>query len=254
MNHLGITTLLTAALIVAACGAPTTAERIEHGRILFSRSEDDGYACSDCHPVASSPADRIFPGHALTTPALGEAWWPMYLSGARRTQLNAALLCRAKYQTLEFEDLEKLYRDSASMDPTRAWDESSRLAIQSFLENLGATSEGPVRKYEFAYDPDDRSARKAYVQRILSLPADPEKGRALFNRGCAWCHGQQGEGVDGKGQPMKLKPHKRDVIIEQVRHGGYRMPFFQEDRLSDPDLAHLVGYVVELLARRRSMP
>lgn len=247
---------LSLAIGLVSCrsiGKKDPAAMVELGRRFFGTPVEGGYACSDCHPNESSPAGRHFPAYSLQGVSNRRPLWTDYLVEHQRTVLNAALICHAKYQMLTLEDIEKRRTTSnAPLNLSDVMDEETAMNLDAYLRSLSDSSTSPTARADHPYDVLNKSARRDYLDRILRSTPDVEHGRTLFNAACAWCHGERGEGVDGKGQPMKLKPHKTDVIIEQIRYGGYRMPYFRADRLSDDDLADVVSYVSRLLAERSS--
>ena len=91
---------------------------------------------------------------------------------------------------------------------------------------------------------------------------DAERGRAVFAKNCAPCHGQ-GPGIDGskmlpgstalaakyKGE---LPPHleqRQDLMAEQfhyfVRNGTGGMPMFRKTEVSDADIDAIAAYIAK---------
>lgn len=224
----------------------------EKGAAFFNQVIDDGYACVNCHPntAGDAPSDRIFSGHSLVGVSQRTEFWHDRIGGKNETALNAALYCYARFQVLELEDLELKYVDSADgVDPSGLLPDSTKEALNAFLTSLSSAEKPKPVTYSFPYSPDDKKAMKAYVEKISAMTADPEEGKRVFNAACAWCHGEDLMGISGKGQKIKLKPDERYVIIDNVRMGGYRMPFFQSDRISDQALASVAAYVMKMRAR-----
>ena len=72
----------------------------------------------------------------------------------------------------------------------------------------------------------------------------PSSGEEVFEANSAVCHGPGGEGDFGPALTDKTDPQ---VVEEQVRGGGARMPSFEE-QLSDEEIAAVVNYVTETIA------
>ncbi len=239
---------------MGCAGGPSEEQLIERGRLFFRTVIDDGYACSDCHPGAVPPTDtsRIHAGHALTGVVGRKDWWNSRIRGRHESVSNAALYCYARFQTLELEELEKQYKDSLDgVNPAAVLPDSLTQALTAFLKSFKGVASPPDTLYRFPYPVGSKRAAADYVRTVLTLAPDSAAGAALYSRACAWCHGLDAQGVDGKGQEIKLKPREFAVMIEQVRFGGYRMPFFQQDRVSDQDLRNIVEHLSTLLSRKK---
>ena len=58
--------------------------------------------------------------------------------------------------------------------------------------------------------------------------------------GCAECHGEQGEGVDGKGASLQGTRMIYNAFETRVRNGrGQQMPAFSEDEISAEEISIL---------------
>ncbi len=215
---------------------------------MFITPVDNGYACADCHTLAQSDT-LIRPGHSLVHAAGRADFWMNRIRGKNENILNAALYCAAKFQTLELEDLENKYKDSSDgIDPSSVFTDSTRRALKAYLESLSPDRQVENIKYVFPFDQQNKNAVKYYYTVIGAKPTDLLRGEVIFKRACVFCHGKDGEGVRHKGK--KIKMHKKDFLVEQIRFGGVRMPFFQPDKIADDDLASLVEYVFQLRAKK----
>ncbi|MCL7453079.1 MAG: cytochrome c [Anaerolineae bacterium] len=85
------------------------------------------------------------------------------------------------------------------------------------------------------------------------LPAEVMvvQGQTIYETaGCASCHGQDGEGLDGLGPA--LAGHSRAAVFQQVRdprqvpEGDVQMPAYGSDQLSDEDLEKIVAWIESL--------
>ena len=73
-------------------------------------------------------------------------------------------------------------------------------------------------------------------------------GQVAFGRSCDSCHPG---GYAGQGSSLRLAQFKRqytsdDKIISYVRKGGFDMPAFGTDRISDGDVQAIAAYVLSL--------
>jgi mono/diheme cytochrome c family protein len=79
-----------------------------------------------------------------------------------------------------------------------------------------------------------------------SQAADPKAmaGAVLFrDRGCAYCHGQAGEGtVRGPSLADVRKKLKPEEMAHQIETGGKNMPPFRQ-ALSDDEVSQLVSFL-----------
>lgn len=83
---------------------------------------------------------------------------------------------------------------------------------------------------------------------------DEMAGAVLFrDKGCAHCHGANGEGTK-KGPPLaNIRKDKRwppEKLKNQILNGGQKMPPFA-DSLTDQEVAQIIDY---LRARQRPVP
>ncbi|NUM80188.1 cytochrome c [bacterium] len=225
-------------------------ELVKSGEQFFYSVIDHGYACYDCHTVSNADtSSRIRPGHSLLNAAGRNDYWGNRVRGRHEHLMGAALYCLVKFQKIEFEKLQKKYKDST--DGIDASDQLPAEMQSSLNEYLLSISNGrsPDLSHTMAYDAENKLSFKNYYQKILSFKPDTLKGASIYHRACAWCHGLDGEGIDGKGEALDIKPSQTLTIIEQVRQGGYRMPFFQTDIISDQELADIIAYVIALRNR-----
>ncbi len=77
------------------------------------------------------------------------------------------------------------------------------------------------------------------------------EGQALFvAKGCAACHGENGEGVEDLGPA--LAGHSKEAVFKQVREPrpvsppGVQMPAFGPDQISDEELEKIAAFILSL--------
>lgn len=83
-----------------------------------------------------------------------------------------------------------------------------------------------------------------YIQEVLSLESNIERGEAIFEINCAGCHGREGNGNVGPSL-HNISQRKSDWgLIHQVVSGDTPpMPKFQP---SPQEMADLLGYLEQL--------
>lgn len=232
------------AVLAASCTATTIAD--EGARVAadprYSVSLYNSFACATCHPVGAAAAsgDTIYPG----APLAGALRRPSFWGGSVRTATDAAGLC--------FSD----FMRGGPFDPTIP----ESVALYAYLESVA--DEGPTEAQPFTVPP-----------RVVRLTGgDPGRGRDLYRRACAYCHGapHTGEGRprSERGTPASIVPDDTEnehnaaegydqpmleaVFVQKVRHGsfyGYAgvMPPFSTEVLSDAQLADIVAYLAPAL-------
>ncbi len=88
--------------------------------------------------------------------------------------------------------------------------------------------------------------------RVGIVPTVDNRGLVLFGRYCDSCHpaGRQGIGSDLLSPQVRRKFTSVDKIAKLVRTGGFDMPPFRKELLSDGDLGAIGEYVVSLSPER----
>ena len=81
---------------------------------------------------------------------------------------------------------------------------------------------------------------------------DIAQGNALFHeKGCEYCHGANGIGIQGKGPSLFTvgKHLKKDAIEKQIHDGGASMPAFGDSLQPDE-----IKALVDMLAKKKKAP
>jgi mono/diheme cytochrome c family protein len=231
-----------------AAGAPAaaTGEVAARGELLF-RARVGGLACADCHATGGEdqpdPARRRV-GHSLADATRRPAWWYGSLEAAKgATVADAALTCVARFQQRTWnttlpalgdgrKDLSKVEVPKPDLD-----------AIVAYLETF-------ARPGPHAVLPAARAGSREDLARVEALAGDVERGKAVWAKACALCHGT---GSDALGPSLRgsLAPDRLRVM-DYCRMGpseGDRrtadawMPFFTRDALPDQDLADVAAMI-----------
>ena len=77
-----------------------------------------------------------------------------------------------------------------------------------------------------------------------SITVADSPGHALFiAKGCAACHGQNGEGTT---IAPALPSHNEAIVINQVRNPRFQMPAFSPSQVSNEELEAIAGFIANL--------
>lgn len=249
--------LLLAALLAAGCddGPPpalppppeTAGTPVERGRALFSKRVG-GLSCADCHSVTAEDqprADRRLVGHTLADATRRPSWWHGTLDAAAGARVgDAVLTCVARFQHRTWattlptlpdgrRDLSKVEIPAADLD-----------AILALLESVARPGPHPA-------SPAKKDDSRAALTRVEALTGDAERGRGVWARACALCHGNGGANELGPSLRGPLAPD-RFRVLDYVRSGprptesktaGAWMPAYSTDSLPDQDLADVAELI-----------
>jgi thiosulfate dehydrogenase len=209
---------------------------VEHGEALFSDSDASPsplnfFSCATCHVARADEAKgTIFPG----APLAGVIERPTFWGGQENDLLRSINDC--------------LFYFMGSQKRWKAEDEDAK-AMFAYLSSLPEESTGAV-PFTVAPSVADLAAGDATV------------GADVYSRACQSCHGalHTGEGRLTKRASVlpddPLAEHakdgysavqQREVLIEKIRHGGFRgyggsMPPFSEETLTDEQIAGILSY------------
>lgn len=244
---LGLSTLLVISL--AALANAEMSEKAQLGRKLFydpsfggtlSPYKVSGLACADCHAdfdEATNPDGRIRSGHSIIgVPSRGEAKGGMIKGDAFKRSAGGSGFCYEHF-------LQKIRSDK--VDPTAIPQEQAE-ALMAYFEYVSGSDKGP----QFQFEMLDKEASDAAADKILSLKGDSKRGWELFSRTCNGCHPTARKSGIGpqlvRSRPPANLENRLHKIAAYVRKGGFVMPPFAEDRLSDQDVADIVAFLGEL--------
>ena len=229
-------------------------EKAKMGRELFSDPSFDGtldpakvsgLSCSDCHAdfdEATNPDGRIRAGHSIIgVPHRGEAKGGMITADIFARAAGGGGFC---YQHF----LQKI--PSNKVDPI-AIPEEQAAALMAYFEHVSGDNKGP----EFQITMLDKDAASAAADKIMGLKGDAQRGWKLYGQACNVCHPTAkkpgiGSQLVKKRPPRDLEKRKHQIAA-YVRKGGFTMPFFTENRLSDQDIADIVAFIAELIDKKK---
>ena len=66
-------------------------------------------------------------------------------------------------------------------------------------------------------------------------------GKKAFQRVCAECHGDQGEGADGP--PIAPPPHAAQEVLNIARSGRGNMPLLPRATITDEEILAVIAYL-----------
>ena len=244
----GLTALLTLSLVTITNAEMS--EKAKMGRELFSDpsfggtlnpSKVSGLSCSDCHAdfdEATNPDGRIRAGHSIVgVPHRGTAKSGMITADIFARTAGGGGFC---YQHF----LQKI--PSNKVDPT-AIPEEQAAALMAYFNHVSGDNKGP----EFQFAVMDKDAASAAADKIIAMESDARRGWKLYGQACNVCHPTAKKSGIGsqlvKRRPPRDLEKRKHQIAAYVRKGGFIMPHFAENRLSDQDVADIVGFIVELI-------
>ena len=244
----GLTVLLMFSLAMIANAEMS--EKAKMGRELFSDpsfggtldpAKVSGLSCSDCHAdfdEATNPDGRIRAGHSIVgVPHRGTAKGGMITADIFERAAGGGGFC---YQHF----LQKIPSDK--VDPT-AIPEEQAAALMAYFAHVSGDNKGP--QFEIAML--DKAAASAAADMIMEMNGDAQRGWKLYAQACNVCHPTAKKSGIGsqlvRRRPPRDLEKRKHQIAAYIRKGGFIMPFFSEDRLSDQDTADIVAFIAKLV-------
>jgi mono/diheme cytochrome c family protein len=248
----GLTAFLTLSLAVLVNAEMS--EKAQMGRELFydpsfggtlDPTKVSGLSCADCHAdfdEAANPDGRIRSGHSIVgVPHRGEAKGGMIKGDDFRRAAGGGGFCYEHF-------LQRV--PGNKVNPTAIPEEQAE-AVMAYFEHVSGDNTGP----QFQITMLDKEAASAAADKIMEMKGDSQKGWKLYSRACNVCHPTaQKAGIGSrlvrKRPPKDLEKQKHKIAF-YVRKGGFIMPFFAEDRLSDQDVADIVAFIADLTSKKK---
>ena len=229
-------------------------EKAKMGRELFSDpsfggtldpAKASGLSCSDCHAdfdESTNPDGRIRAGHSIIgVPHRGTAKGGMITADIFARSAGGGGFC---YQHF----LQKV--PSNKVDPT-AIPEDQAAALMAYFEHVSGDNKGP----QFQITMLDKDAASAAAEKIIAMEGDAQRGWKLYGQACNVCHPTAKKPGIGsqlvKRRPPRDLEKRKHQIAAYIRKGGFIMPFFSEDRLSDQDIADIVAFITKLIEEKK---
>ncbi len=250
----GVVIVTILILPFAAMASAEMSEKAQMGRELFydpsfggtlEPQKISGLACAHCHAdfdEDANPDGKIRAGHSIIgVPHRGEAKGGMIKADIFRRAAGGGGFC---YQHF----LQRIPEDK--VDPIAIPEEQAE-ALMAYFEHVSGDNKGP----EFEIKMLDREAAAEAAEKILGIEGDPQAGWKLFSRACNDCHPTAKKAGIGtqlvrRRPPSNMKKWKVNIAAK-VRGGGFIMPFYGEDRLSDQDISDIVAFLEKLVTEKK---
>ena len=250
----GVVIVTILILPLAAVASAEMSEKAQMGRELFydpsfggtlEPQKISGLACAHCHAdfdEDANPDGKIRAGHSIIgVPHRGEAKGGMIKADIFRRAAGGGGFC---YQHF----LQRIPEDK--VDPIAIPEEQAE-ALMAYFEHVSGDNKGP----EFEIKMLDREAAAEAAEKILAMEGDPKEGWKLFSRACNDCHPTAKKAGIGtqlvrRRPPSNMKKWQLNIAAK-VRGGGFIMPFYGEDRLSDQDISDIVAFLEKLVTEKK---
>jgi mono/diheme cytochrome c family protein len=157
---------------------------------------------------------------------------------------DAALACVARFQQRTWNTTLPTLPDGRKDLAKVELPPAERAALVSYLETL-------ARPGPHAASPAKRDSSRAALARVEALTGDAARGRDVWAKACALCHGDGGRNEIGPSLRGATSPDRLRVI-DYVRAGPTKseretadawMPAFTPDVLPDQDLADVAELI-----------
>ena len=246
---------LAVAALSAGCGeekaprgvGPPRFTPAEHGLRQFGQKYG-GLSCADCHSTTAEDQprpDRRRLGHTLADSTRRPSWWYGSLEASKGAKVDDAVLtCVARFQQRTWNTtlptLPDGRKDLSKVEHPR----EELAAIVSYLDTIARPGPHPA-------SPAKRDASRAAIARVEALTGDAVRGREVWAKACALCHGNGGRNEIGPSLRGATSPDRLRVI-DYVRAGPTKserdtadawMPLFTPDVLPDQDLADVAELI-----------
>jgi mono/diheme cytochrome c family protein len=200
-------------------------------------SKATGLACANCHADfddTANPDGVIRAGHSVVgVPHRGEAKGGMIKGPDFARAAGGGGFCYEHF-------LQRIPGDK--VNPTAIPAEHAE-ALMAYFEAISGDNKGP--QFEIAMLDDD--AKKAAGEKIGAMSGDSSNGWGLFGRACVTCHPGPSKAGIGPQLVRSRAPRDIDKAIERwatkIRGGGFLMPFYAPDILSDQDVADILAFL-----------
>ena len=196
-----------------------------------------GLACADCHAdfdEDANPDGKIRAGHSIIgVPHRGEAKGGMIKADTFRRAAGGGGFC---YQHF----LQRVPDDK--VNPIAIPEEQAE-ALMAYFEHVSGENKGP----QFELQKLDKEAANAAAETIVAMKGDAKKGWKLYSRACNDCHPTARKAGIGSQLIRRKAPSNVPKTLHKyavkIRGGGFIMPFYSEDRLSNQDIADIISFL-----------
>lgn len=231
-----------------------TSKQAQLGRELFydpsfggtlDPKKISGLACADCHADFDEdvyPDGKIRAGHSIIgVPHRGEAKSWMIETEIFRRAAGGGGYCYQRF-------LQRV--PDNKVDPTAIPAEQAE-ALMAYFEHVSGENKGP----QFERQDLDKEAKIAAADKILAMKGDAKKGWKLYSRACNDCHPTARKAGIGTQLIRRRPPSNVQKTLHKyaakIRGGGFIMPFYSKDRLSDQDIADIIAFLKQEITTGR---
>ena len=221
-------------------------EQAQLGRELFydpsfggtlNPKKISGLACADCHAdfdEEANPDGKIRAGHSIIgVPQRGEAKGWRIKADIFRRAAGGGGYCYQRF----------LQRVPDNKVDSTAIPEEQAEALMAYFEHVSGENKGP----HFEFQKLDKEGAKEAADKIVAMKGDAKKGWKLYSRACNDCHPTARKAGIGsqliRRKPPSNVPKQLHKYAAKIRGGGFIMPFYSEDRLSDQDIADIIAFL-----------
>lgn len=204
-----------------------------------------GLSCANCHAdfdEAANPDGLIRAGHSVVgVPHRGEAKGGMIKGADFARAAGGGGFCYEHF-------LQRVPGDK--VNPTAIPTEHAE-ALMAYFEAISGDNTGP--DFEIVMLDDD--AKKAAGEKIGAMTGDPNNGWELFGRACIVCHPAANKAGIGPQLVRSRAPRDIDKTMARwatkIRGGGFLMPFYAPDILSDQDIADILEFLRQEIENKK---
>ena len=204
-----------------------------------------GLACADCHAdfdEEANPDGKIRAGHSIIgVPYRGEAKGGMIKADIFNRAAGGGGFC---YQHF----LQRVPENK--VDPTAIPEEQAE-ALMAYFEHVSGANKGP----QFELQMLDKEGAKEAADKIVAMKGDAKKGWKLYSRACNDCHPTARKAGIGsqliRRKPPSNIPKTLHKYAAKIRGGGFIMPFYAEDQLTDQDIADIIAFLNQQMTAGR---
>ena len=198
-----------------------------------------GLSCANCHAdfdEEANPDGLIRAGHSIIgVPQRGSAKGGMIAGADFERAAGGGGFCYEHF-------LQRIAHDK--VNPTAIPEEHAE-ALMAYFKAVSGDNKGPQFKIEML----DNAEKTAAGEKIAAMSGNSEKGWELFGRACVVCHPTPFKAGIGSQLVKSRAPRDIDKTMvrwaTKIRGGGFLMPFYATDILSDQDIADMLAFLRE---------
>ena len=238
---------ISAALVIAFAllARAQVLDKAQLGRELFhdptfkgtiDPSKATGLTCANCHADFDEilhPDGVIRAGHSVVGAHRRAVKYPGVSVAEFARAAAGSTFCYQHF--LQRVPYDKVKRDGIPIEHAEA--------LMAYFEVISGDNEGP----QFEIVLLDEEEKKKAGEEIAVMSGDASRGWLLFGRACVTCHPAVKKAGIGPQLIRSSAPSDIDETMvhwaSQIRSGGFLMPFYAPDVLSDQDIADIIAFL-----------